>query len=204
MLTEFGFLHHFNPGSDASQPPLLLLHGTGGDESDLLPLADAIAPGRAVLSPRGRVLENGMPRFFRRLAEGVFDEDDLVTQTHALANFLDKARERYQLAAPVAVGFSNGANIAAALLLLRPETLAGAVLIRSMPPLANPPQGADLTGKPILLLSGAADPIVPPGSAERLAKTLRGRGAEVTHQELAASHGLTQGDVLAARAFLAA
>jgi phospholipase/carboxylesterase len=199
-----GFLHHFEPGTDAAGAPLLLLHGTGGDESDLLPLGQAIAPGRALLSPRGRVLENGIPRFFRRLAEGIFDEDDVIAQTHALAAFIDKARERHGLAAPVAVGFSNGANIAAALLLLHPDVLAGAVLIRAMPPLREPPQRADLTGKRVLMLSGRADPIVPASAAETLAATLGARGATVTHQVLAAGHGLTNQDVLAARAFLAA
>jgi len=202
--TELGFLHHFEPGSDAAGAPLLLLHGTGGDESDLLPLGQAIAPSRALLSPRGRVLENGMPRFFRRLAEGVFDEQDLVAQAQALAAFIAGARTRYGLAAPVAVGFSNGANIAAALLLLHPEALAGAVLIRAMPPLARPPEGAGLAGKRVLLLSGRADPIVPATAAATLAAQLKAHGAEVIHQDLAARHGLTNEDVLAARTFLAA
>lgn len=204
MTTELGFLHHFEAGTDPASAPLLLLHGTGGDESDLLPLGEAIAPGRALLSPRGRVLENGMPRFFRRLAEGVFDEQDVVAQAQALADFIAKARERYQLPAPIAVGFSNGANIAAALLLLHPEALAGAVLIRAMPPLTLPPEGLGLAGKRVLLLSGRADPIVPATAAATLAATLSGRGALVTHQQLAAGHGLTNEDVLAARAFLGA
>jgi phospholipase/carboxylesterase len=204
MKTELGFLHHFEPGTDAAHAPLLLLHGTGGDESDLLPLGQAIAPGRALLSPRGRVLENGMPRFFRRLAEGVFDEQDLIAQTEALAGFITKARVHYGLAAPVAVGFSNGANIAAALMLLHPEALAGAVLIRAMPPLTRPPEGSGLTGKRVLLLSGRADPLVPAAAAATLAAQLEARGAQVTHQDLAAGHGLTNQDVLAARAFLAA
>ncbi len=201
--TEPGFLHHFEPGTNAAGAPLLLLHGTGGDESDLLPLGQAIAPGRALLSPRGRVLENGMPRFFRRLAEGVFDEQDLVAQAGALAGFIAGARTRYGLAAPIAVGFSNGANIAAALLLLHSEALAGAVLIRAMPPLSRPPEGSGLAGKRVLLLSGRADPIVPAAAATTLATQLAAHGAEVTHQELAAGHGLTDEDVLAARAFLA-
>jgi phospholipase/carboxylesterase len=204
MKTDPGFLHHFEPGTNAAGAPLLLLHGTGGDESDLLPLGEAIAPGRALLSPRGRVLENGMPRFFRRLAEGVFDEQDLVAQAGALAGFIAGARTRYGLAAPIAVGFSNGANIAAALLLLHPEALAGAVLIRAMPPLSRPPEDSGLAGKRVLLLSGRADPIVPAGAAATLATQLEAHGAQVTHQDLAAGHGLTNEDVLAARAFLAA
>jgi phospholipase/carboxylesterase len=120
-----------------------MLHGTGGDETDLLPLGRALAPGRALLSPRGKILENGMPRFFRRLAEGVFDEPDVITRAHELADFIGEAGKAYKLAKPVAVGFSNGANIAAAILLLRPEALSGAILLRAMVPLAEPPQ-ADL------------------------------------------------------------
>ena len=158
-------------------PPLLLLHGTGGDENDLLPLGRAVAPGSALLSPRGKVLENGMPRFFRRLAEGVFDEDDVRRRADELADFVAEARAAYGLAAPVALGFSNGANIAAALLLLRPEALAGAVLLRAMVPLAEPPK-ADLAGKPVLILSGAIDPIVPPDNAARLATQLADAGAD--------------------------
>src|SRR5918995_3125484 len=119
---SLSFIHRFEPGTEPGRLPLLLLHGTGGDEGDLLPLGRAIAPGSALLSPRGKVLENGMPRFFRRLSEGVFDEADLRRRAHELADFVQEAREAYGIAAPIAVGFSNGANIAAAVLLLRPET----------------------------------------------------------------------------------
>jgi phospholipase/carboxylesterase len=196
------FVHRFEPGADPGRPPVLLLHGTGGDESDLLPLGRAIAPGSALLSPRGRVLENGMPRFFRRLAEGVFDEDDLRRRAGELAGFVAEARAAYGLEAPVAVGFSNGANIAAALLLLHPGALAGAVLLRAMAPLADPPS-PDLTGRPVLLLSGAADPIVPAASAARLAATLERAGAVVRRETLpGAGHGLTQADVALATSWL--
>ena len=126
------------PGERAQARPLLLLHGTGGDEDDLVPLGRMVAPGAALLSPRGKVLENGMPRFFRRLAEGVFDENDVRARAHELADFIDAAREHYGIAAPVALGYSNGANIAAAVMLLRPEALAGGILLRAMVPLANP------------------------------------------------------------------
>ena len=161
MSNELSFIHRFEPGHRLDAAPLLLLHGTGGDENDLLPLGQAIAPGASLLSPRGKVLEHGMPRFFRRLAEGVFDEDDLRRRANELADFVDQARQRYDLAAPVALGYSNGANIAAAMLLLRPDPLAGAMLLRAMVPLRDVPK-TDLTGKPVLIVSGQSDPIIPP------------------------------------------
>src|SRR5918997_4917090 len=152
--TELSHLHRFLPATAPGRPPILLLHGTGGDENDLLPLGQAVAPGAALLSPRGRVLEGGMPRFFRRLAEGVFDEEDVRRRAHELADFVQNARDAYGLDTPIALGFSNGANIAAAVLQLRPEVLAGAVLLRAMVPLKNVPN-ANLDGKPVLILSGA-------------------------------------------------
>lgn len=197
------FIHRFVPGTAAGAAPLLLLHGTGGDEEDLIPLGQAVAPGAALLSPRGKVSEGGMPRFFRRLAEGVFDEEDVVRRAHELADFIAAARSAYGIAAPVAFGFSNGANIAAALMMLRPEALSGAVLLRAMVPLADPPAGT-LPATPVLMLSGAMDPIVPRDNAARLAAQLEGRGARVTHQVLPAGHGLVQADIAAARAFLGA
>ena len=120
MSAGLSFVHRYEPAAQPERPPLLLLHGTGGDEHDLIPLGRMLAPGAALLSPRGKVLEGGMPRFFRRLAEGVFDEEDVRKRAHDLADFVETARAAYGLPAPVAVGFSNGANIAAALLLLRP------------------------------------------------------------------------------------
>ena len=188
-----GFVHRFEPGREDARP-LLLLHGTGGDEADLLPLGRSAAPGAALLSPRGAVLENGMPRFFRRLAEGVFDEADLRRRVDGLAGFVAAARERYGIAAPVALGFSNGANVAAALLLLRPGVLAGAALLRPMSPFKAPPR-PDLAGTPVLVLSGLADPIVPAQDAERLARDLAAGGASVDHRVLPAGHGLSQADV---------
>lgn len=200
--TAGGFVHRFVPGAGDRGRTLLMLHGTGGDETDLLPLGQMLAPGAALLSPRGNVLENGMPRFFRRLAEGVFDHEDVVRRAHELADFVTAAVERHGLAAPVAVGFSNGANIAAAMMLLRPDVLGGAVLIRAMVPLPQPPQ-ADLSGKPVLILSGGMDPIVPEEDAGRLAAQLTAAGAEVEHEILPAGHGLTQADVTLARRWLA-
>jgi phospholipase/carboxylesterase len=198
---SLSFIHRFEPGTEPGRPPLLLLHGTGGDEADLLPLGRAMAPGSALLSPRGKVLENGMPRFFRRLAEGVFDEEDVRRRADELAGFVAEAREAYGLPAPVAVGFSNGANIAAALLLLRPAALAGAALLRAMVPLSDPPS-ADLAGKPVLLLTGTADPIVPAENAARLAAMLRKAGADVRHQTLPIGHGLSQADVAITKAWV--
>lgn len=204
MNSSLSHIHRFAPASgDRARPPLLLLHGTGGDEADLLPIGAMAAPGAALLSPRGQVLENGMPRFFRRLAEGVFDEDDVRRRAKDLAGFVGEARAAYDLPAPVALGFSNGANIAAALLLVHPDVLAGAVLLRAMVPLAVPP-AADLAGKPVLILSGAMDPIIPTENAERLAAMLREAGATVEHRVLPAGHGLGQADITLARDWLAA
>lgn len=191
---DTGFIHVFEHGSDPARKPLLLLHGTGGDERDLLGLGRTVAPGASLISPRGKVLEGAAPRFFRRLAEGVFDEDDLRRRTDELADFVLEARERYGLAAPIALGFSNGANIAAAMLLQRPDVLAGAALLRAMVPFAEPPR-ADLKGKPVLVLSGALDPIVPASNAERLVRQLGESGAAVEHRVLPAGHGLGQADL---------
>lgn len=192
--TELSFIHRIKPATEPGKPPILLLHGTGGNEDDLLPLGGMIAPGSALLSPRGKVLEGGMPRFFRRLREGIFDEEDVRRRANELADFIAQARESYNLAAPIAVGFSNGANIAAAVLQLRPEALAGAALLRAMVPLRDSP-AADLTGKPVLIVSGASDPIVPADNAKRLASLLTNAGASVQHQVLPTGHGLSQTDV---------
>lgn len=180
--TELGRPHVFLPGDDtATGPPLLLLHGTGGDEHDLLPLRDALSPGAAALSVRGSVLENGMPRFFRRIREGVFDEDDLRLRAEELAEFVLRAGGSYGIApgTSVAVGFSNGANMASALLLGRPEVLAGAVLIAAMVPYAEPPD-VDLTGKVVIIANGERDSMITRSTTERLSAQLRDRGADVT------------------------
>jgi len=192
--TALSFVHRFEPATATGLPPLLLLHGTGGDENDLLSLGRTLAPGAALLSPRGKVMEGGMPRFFRRFAEGVFDESDVRARAGELAAFITEARAAYGLAAPIAVGFSNGANIAAALMLTDPDALAGAVLLRAMVPLANPAP-VDLKARPVLLLSGAMDPIVPEENAARLAGQLERAKATVTHRILPAGHGLSQADI---------
>lgn len=200
---EFTLQHRFEPGQ-AEQPTLLLLHGTGGDENDLLPLGRALLPGAALLSPRGAVLERGQPRFFRRLAEGVFDLEDLHFRTAELAAFVREATVVYQLDPNriVAVGFSNGANIAASLLLADTGVLAGAVLLRAMVPF-EPRQRPHLAGIPVLLAAGRNDPIVPPTLVERLGVLLSEGGAAVETKWSPAGHGLTQGDVEHASAFLA-
>jgi phospholipase/carboxylesterase len=193
-MTELSFIHRYEPATDPKRPPLLLLHGTGGDENDLLGLGRMISPGSALLSPRGKILENGMPRFFRRLAEGVFDEEDVKFRANELADFVVEARRAHGLEAPVAVGFSNGANIAAAMLMLRPEALAGAALLRAMVPLSSAPQ-VDLAGKRVLMISGAMDPIIPADNSNRLAASLSASGAEVQHQMLPTGHNLSQTDL---------
>jgi phospholipase/carboxylesterase len=201
MSNDLTFVHRFAPGNRREAAPLLLLHGTGGDENDLLPLGQAIAPGAPLLSVRGKVLEHGMSRFFRRLAEGVFDEDDVRIQANALADFVIAARQRYDLAAPIALGYSNGANIAAAMMLLRPETLAGGVLLRAMVPLRDPPK-VDLAGKPVLIVSGNSDPIIPPSNSQRLATMLASAGANVQHRTLPVGHQLSQADLTLAKTWL--
>jgi phospholipase/carboxylesterase len=173
--------HVFQPADDAAAgPPLLLLHGTGGDEHDLLPLRDYLSPGAAVLSVRGTVLENGMPRFFRRLREGVFDEDDLRQQADNLAEFVGLACQTYEIddGSLVAVGFSNGANIASAMMLRRPGVLAGAVLLAAMVPFAEPPAAA-LNGTLVIISNGARDPMITAQMTKLLARQLAERGAEV-------------------------
>lgn len=200
-MTDLGFIHRFIPETREGLPPLLLLHGTGGDENDLVPLGEQLLPGAALLSPRGKVMENGMPRFFRRLAEGVFDLEDLKARTAELAGFIAAARKAYGLAAPVAVGFSNGANIAASLLLSQPDALAGAVLLRAMLPFEPQPQ-PDLTGKPVLLLSGNSDQMISAASSKRLVEVLQAAGAELVYKSLPTGHGLTQNDLTIAANWL--
>jgi phospholipase/carboxylesterase len=201
-LIEDRFVHHFAPARVAGRPPLLLLHGTGGDENDLLDLGRSVAPGSALLSPRGRVLEGGMPRFFRRLSEGVFDEADLTFRAHELADFVGEAMTRYGLAPPLALGFSNGANIASAALMLRPAAFAGALLLRGMVPFQTPPQ-ADLSGKPVLMLSGTLDPLVSDDEADRLERMLAERSAKLRHGRITAGHGLVREDLTRMQTFIA-
>lgn len=197
------YVHVFTPAATPGAPTLLLLHGTGGDEHDLLPLGDLLAPGAGVLSPRGNVLERGMPRFFRRLAEGVFDTEDVIRRAAELAAFVQaQAVERgFDPTRVWAVGFSNGANIAAAMLLLHPGVLAGGVLLAPMVPLV-PSTPTTLTGTPVFLGAGRQDPIAPPSQPEALADLLRQGGADVTLDWHPGGHQLVPSTVQAARAWL--
>ncbi|HVE15722.1 MAG TPA: alpha/beta hydrolase [Chthoniobacterales bacterium] len=200
-MNSTDFIHAWRPGT--SGRTLLMLHGTGGTENDLLPLGRALDPEANLLSPRGKVLENGMPRFFRRLAEGVFDEEDLKRRTHELADFIGSAATEYgfnqkQL---VAVGYSNGANIAGALLLLRPGTLGAAALMRAMVPLI-PDSLPNLDGTPVLLAEGTHDPIVSVEEARELSRLLTDAGARVTDHFEDAGHGLTESTVTATKRWL--
>ena len=203
MRPQPDFIHDFVPGS--SSRTLLLLHGTGGNERDLIPLGRELDPNAALLSPRGKVLENGMPRFFRRLAEGVFDLEDLKYRTNELADFIAAAGEHYGFATDqlVAVGYSNGANIAASMLLLRPEILGAAILFRAMVPLV-PDRLPELSSVRVWIGAGDQDPIIPASEAQRLVELLRRAGADVTIRFAKAGHGLTNDDVEAARHWLGA
>ena len=195
-----GFIHRYTPATGGDGTTLLLLHGTGGDENDLLPLGPAIAPTAGVLSPRGKVLEHGMPRFFRRLAEGVFDVPDLIARTHELAEFIAAGAAHYGFDARrvVAAGFSNGANIAASMLLLHPGVLRGAILMSPMVPL-EPETPVDLKGTPVLIGAGRQDPIATAAGTEALAEVLRRSGAEVTVHWHNGGHTITPDEIAAAR-----
>jgi len=201
MSLEPDFIHEFVPGT--SNRTLLLLHGTGGNERDLIPLARELDSRAALLSPRGKVLENGMPRFFRRVAEGVFDLDDLKKRTNELSDFVAAAAQRYGFTADkvVAVGYSNGANIAASMLLLRPETLHGAILFRAMVPLV-PENLPDLSSVPVWIGAGSEDPIIPTSETQHLVELLRSAGADVTIRFFNAGHGLTNTEVKTAGRWL--
>ncbi len=203
MSEDLGFVHRFEPG-DGSGVTLLLLHGTGGDENDLIPLGSEILPGAALLSPRGRILEHGAPRFFRRLAEGVFDHEDLLLRTHELAGFIEAATKQYELdpAKLVAAGYSNGANIAASLTLLHPGLLRAAIMFRAMVPF-EPETTPDLAGMPVFIAAGRRDQMIPPDNTERLAETLREAGADVDLRWRDIGHGLTYEEVMEAKGWLA-
>jgi predicted esterase len=203
-MSDLGFTHRFLPAQQS--PParvLLLLHGTGGNEDDMIPLGRDLDPAAAILSLRGNVLENGMPRFFRRLAEGVFDEEDVVRRANELADFIPEAARRYEFDPHrlTAIGYSNGANIAAAVLLLRSDVFRSAILFRAMVPVV-PAAPRQLAGVRVLICSGEKDPIIPVENVERLAAMLRGAGAAVTHRFERASHQLVFAEIAAAKKWL--
>ena len=197
------FTHQFVPAEGTSRTTLVLLHGTGGDEHDLLPLGRALDPAAALLSPRGRVVEGSMPRFFRRFAEGRFDLDDVRVRAAELTAWLDEAAIAYGLTRDrmVAVGYSNGANIAHATMLLHPESFAGAALLHAQFVLAPSPLPS-LAGRAVFLAAGEADPIVPLAEAQRLAQTLAAAGATVTPFWSRGGHALTREDVAQATQWL--
>ena len=207
-MTDLGFEHVFKAAPQPDAPTLLLLHGTGGDEHDMLPLG-GLMPGAHLLSPRGRVLERGMPRFFRRLAEGVFDVEDVKLRANELADFVAAAAGRYGFdpTRVVAMGFSNGANIASAVMLARPGVVKGGVLLRAMVPFepdtsTTSATGAPLTGTRVLISNGESDPVVPAAETERLARLLQRAGADVEVHWQPAGHQLMPGDFAVAKTWL--
>jgi predicted esterase len=203
MSADLGFVHRYLPGEDESSPTLLLLHGTGGNEEDLIPLGQELAPGAAFLSPRGKVSEYGAPRFFRRLAEGVFDQEDLLLRTHELAEFVEVASAEYGIdrSKLVAVGYSNGANVAASTILLHPGLLKAAVLFRAMVPF-EPDLTPDLSGMPVFLAAGRMDRMIPPDNTQRLADILEEAGADVDLRWRDTGHPLTYEEVGEAKEWL--
>jgi phospholipase/carboxylesterase len=206
MNNGLDFIHRFisaNSKAKKSSLTLLLLHGTGGTEHDLIPLGNELTPDASILSVRGKVLENGMPRFFRRLEEGVFDLEDLKMRTDELADFILKSSSIYDfdLKRLVAVGYSNGANIGASVLLRRPEVLAGAILFRAMVPFV-PDILPDLSKKFIILLEGMRDPIVSKQEAESLLKIFNKAHSNVTIKWQGSGHNLTQEDIDSAKKWL--
>ena len=203
MSAGLSFVHRYEPAAQPERPPLLLLHGTGGDEHDLIPLGRMLAPGAALLSPRGKVLEGGMPRFFRRLAEGVFDIEDLKQRAGNLADFIQAAAAEYGFdgSKVVALGYSNGANIASAVMLLRPGVLAGGVLLRAMVPLEPQPLPA-IAGTRVCISNGEQDPTIPAAETDRLARLLQRAGADVEVNWQPAGHQLMPADFAVAKTWL--
>ena len=202
-MNALNFTHLYEAGAGKNARTLLLLHGTGGNERDLLGVGRSLDPAANLLSPRGKVLERGMPRFFRRLAEGVFDEKDLIARTHELADFVRAASEAHQFDPRnvVAVGFSNGANIGGALMLLRPETLRAAALWRPMVPLL-PDSPPDLTGRKLLLTHGSYDTMVSEQQRLELEQLFEKYGAAVRSETFPSGHALTPQDILTTQRWL--
>lgn len=193
MMGRPNFIHRFVPAQDRRRSPLLLLHRTGGNEDDFIEAGQRVAPGAALLAPRGNVIEDGKPRFFRRLARGQFDIDDLKIRTQELAAFVTWARAAYDLEAPVAFGFSNGANIAWPLMLSHPVVLKAAILMRPMLAFDPRPIG-DLKGLPVLVIAGREDATVAPTRAHEVPELLREAGAKVTFQWVQADHNVSIDD----------
>ena len=205
MTEDLGFVHRFVPAEDsASGETLIALHGTGGNENDLVGIGQTIAPGAAILSPRGKVLENGAPRFFKRLAEGVFDPKEVRSRAEELARFIRAAITKYGLDATriYALGYSNGANIASTVMFIQPDLLQGAVLFRPML-VYEPEEQGDLSGSSVFISAGRMDPIVPVKSVERLVELFESAHAEVTLKWQSAGHNLVPSEVREASDWLA-
>jgi predicted esterase len=205
MTQDLGFIHRYIPATDsASGETLLVLHGTGGDENDLIGIGQAVAPGAAILSPRGNVLENGAPRFFRRLAEGVFDPKEVRSRAEELARFIRAAAITYRLDPErvFALGYSNGANIASTVMLVEPGILRGSILLRPML-VYEPSEQNDLTGSAVFISAGRMDPIVPTTSVEQLVQLFESAHAEVSLKWQLAAHSLVPSEVREAAEWLA-
>lgn len=196
-----GFIHVFVPGT--GKRTIVLLHGTGGDENSLLSLGRRVDRSASLLGVRGRVLERGLPRFFRRFADNVFDVEDVKFRANELADFIERASSDhgFSLGSVVVLGYSNGANVGAALLLLRPAVTASAILFRPMLPL-NPESLPDLSGKHVFMSAGDHDGLIPEQSTRDLERTLKAAGAQVTMNREKADHGLTSSDIEKAAAWL--
>ncbi len=205
MTDDLGFIHRFEPaGEAASGETLIALHGTGGNENELIGIGQAIAPGAAILSPRGNVSENGAPRFFKRLAEGVFDPKEVRSRAEELARFIRAATAKYGLDVTrvYALGYSNGANIASTVMFIEPGLLQGAILFRPML-VFEPEERSDLSGSSVFISAGRMDPIVPVSSVERLVELFEASRAEVTLKWQPAGHRLAPGEVREAASWLA-
>ena len=201
-MTDLGYIHRFVPATDPSKTPLLLLHGQGGSEDDLLPLGERLAPGAALLSPRGDTQFQGMTRFFGRLPNGDWDVPDFKARTVKLADFVERAQKTYGLGKLFAVGFSNGSNIGWSLLMARPDLIRGAILLRPMLPY-DPRPVPHLKDVPILVLAGSRDEVVGSEQPAPLLAVLKETGADVTHQTLPTGHRLVEQDLAIAQDWLA-
>jgi len=204
MTEDLGFIHRFvAAGDSASEETLLVLHGTGGDENDLIGIGQAVAPGAAILSPRGNVLENGAPRFFRRISEGVFDPKEVRSRAEELARFIRAAVITYGLDPErmFALGYSNGANIASTVMLVEPGVLQSSILLRPML-VYEPNEEKDLSGSAVFISAGRMDPIVPTTSVERLAALFESSHADVTLKWQLGGHSLVPSEVREAAEWL--
>lgn len=195
MTDDLGFIHRFVSGEESADT-LLVLHGTGGTENDLIGIGQAIAPGAAILSPRGNVLENGAPRFFRRIAEGVFDPKEVRSRAEELARFIRAAVITYRLDPQriFALGYSNGANVASTVMLIEPGVIQGSILLRPMV-VYEPPEKSDLTGSSVFISAGRMDAIVPTDSVEQLADMFRAANADVTLKWQISGHNLVPSEI---------